>query len=188
MKQQLREPRLAVPQHGVVAVGDPDRHARPAGQSEIEEGEALIGVQVDEPVVPLPQQTPEAAVILRSVQPAGKLHQTDPGLPKAGGKDAFLQLFGHEVHLQPAPVHVQQHIAEKGLDPAGLPALANDTDPPRHSRSLRRSGIIDGFPLIIPVCRPNINSELPVFRRDPGPFPHPAGRRGGAIKKTSQPP
>lgn len=131
MEPQLQRTGQALPQVGVVAVGDSHRDPRPLRQVRVVQGHPLENIQVDHVIASLPQQGRKAPVVLRQVPLAAReLPKPDPVLPQRLGEHAVFQLRGDDVHLQAGQVHAEEDVVQKGLNAAGLPALAKAANSP----------------------------------------------------------
>ena len=131
MEPQLQRTGQALPQVGVVAVGDSHRDPRPLRQVRVVQGHPLENIQVDHVIASLPQKGRKAPVVLRQVPLAAReLPKPDPVLPQRLGEHAVFQLRGDDVHLQAGQVHAEEDVVQKGLNAAGLPALAKAANSP----------------------------------------------------------
>lgn len=108
-----------------MAVGDSHWDPGLLRQVRVVQGHSLKNVQVDHVIAPLPQQSRKAPVVLRQVPlTARELPESDPVLPQCLGEHAVLELRGDDVHLQAGQVHTEKDVVQKGVNAAGLPALA----------------------------------------------------------------
>ena len=101
-----------------MAVGDAHGYALLPGDVDVMQGQSLKQVEVDDVILTLTHQLAKQPGVVWVAQAAGQLHEADAICLQPGGEHALTHLGGDDVHLQVGPVHVQEHIVQKGLDAA----------------------------------------------------------------------